>query len=153
MFKLLSVLAKTIPSIYYIVQLNIFVSETASNISDFWKTVFIYGVPSAIILSFLMYWFMWRDLIERQQSKEQDENESTMFTVKIQTLRMFRKYIPIAVVGMLLAVMFYNYKPYIISLSIDIGILYAWFLLGEALRIVDIGKKENKRIENKLKGS
>jgi hypothetical protein len=96
---------------------------------------------------------MWRDLIERQKSKEQDENESTMFTVKIQTLRMFRKYIPIAVVGILLAVMFYNYKPYIISLSIDIGILYAWFLLGEALRIVDIGKKENKRIENKLKGS
>lgn len=146
----MGLLFKIVPSIIYIVQLNLFVRDKASQISEFWKTVFMYGVPSVIVLGFLLYWFVFKDVLERQLSKEQDENESRLFTVNIQTTRMFRKYIPTVIIGILIALLFYFYKPYIILISIKAFILYMWFLLGEIFRIIDIGKKENKRNKEEL---
>jgi len=151
MLKFISWCLKIIPSIYYIYELNIFVRDTVSTISQFWKNNFMYGVPSAIILGFLMYWFVFRDLIIRQKAQEQFENEEKSFTVGTQTKRLFRVYIPIGVLGILVAVMFYQYKPYIILLSIKVGILFSLFVLGEIFRIISIGKDNNKKIVAKLK--
>jgi hypothetical protein len=90
--------------------------------------------------------------MERQLSKESDENESTIYTVHIQLKRMIRKYIPLALLGIVAGLMVYFYKPLIITLSIKIGLLYFWFLLGETFRIIDIGFRENKRNKKELKG-
>ena len=110
-----------------------------------------YGVPSAIILGFLMYWFVFRDLIIRQKAQEQFENEEKSFTVGTQTKRLFRVYIPIGIIGILIAVLFYQYKPYIILLSIKVGILFSLFVLGEVFRIISIGQQNNKAVVAKLK--
>lgn len=150
MVRVLGFCFKIIPSIYYIIQLNLFIRDTVSNISQFWKNIFMYGVPSVIILCFLLYIFVFRDIFERQISKEQDENESRLFTVKIQTARMFRKYIPTLIIGILVALLFYFYKPHIILISIKVFILYMWFLLGEIFRIIDIGTQDNLRNNEKL---
>ena len=111
-----------------------------------------YGVPSSLALGFLLYWFVFRDLVIRQKAQEQFENEEKAFTVGTQSKRLFRIFIPIGVIGIMVAMLFYMYKPYIILLSIKIGILYAWFILGEVLRIISIGSKNNKKIVAKLKG-
>ncbi len=151
MLKLFSWCAKIIPSVWYIYELNIFVRDTVADISPFWKSAFMYGVPSSLALGFLLYWFVFRDLIIRQKAQEQFENEEKAFTVGTQAKRLFRVFIPIGVLGIMLAMLFYFYKPYIILLSIKIGILYSWFILGEVLRIISIGAKNNKKIVAKLK--
>lgn len=151
MLKFLGWCCKIIPSLFYIYELNIFVRNTVADITPFWKFIFTYGIASFTILCFLLYWFVFRDLYIRQKAREQFENEEVSFTVGTQTKRMFRIFIPIGILGILVATLFYMYKPYIILLSIKIGILYAWFILGEILRIIDIGKQNNKKIVNKIK--
>jgi len=151
MLKFISWCLKIIPSIYYIYELNIFVRDTVADISTFWKNNLMYGIPSTLALGFLLYWFVFRDLIIRQKAQEQFENEEKAFTVGTQTKRLFRVFVPIGVIGILVGVMFYTYKPYIILLSIKVGILYALFILGEVMRIISIGSKNNKAVVAKLK--
>jgi hypothetical protein len=114
------------------------------------KNIFIYGVPSSILLGFILYFFIFKDTLIRQISKESDEDESRNYTVGIQLKRMIRKYIPLALIGIVTGLMVYFYKPVIVKLSIKIGLLYFWFLLGETFRIIDIGIKENKRNKKAL---
>jgi hypothetical protein len=114
------------------------------------KNIFIYGIPSSILLGVILYFFIFRDSLIRQKAKESDEDESRAYTVKIQLMRMIRRYIPLALLGIVTALMVYFYKPVIITLSIKIGLLYFWFLLGETFRIIDIGIKENKRNKKAL---
>jgi len=153
MLRLISFCCKTIPSIYYVYRLNIFVRDSFRGISSgFFKGLIIYGVPSFLILFTLMYFFVLKDSLERQKAKEQNENEERIYTLKIQSIRMFRKYMPLAVFGIICALMFYFYKPNIIALSIKLGVLYSWFLLGETFRIIDIGIKERKRMNKELEG-
>ena len=150
MLKFISWCLKIVPSVWYIYELNIFVRDTVADITPFWKSVFAYGIPSAVVLGFLLYFTLFRDLLIRQKAQEQFENEEKKWTVGVQTKRLFRVYMPLAFIGILLAMMFYLYKPYIILLSIKIGILYAWFILGEVIRIISIGKKNNQEIVKKL---
>ena len=86
----------------------------------------------------------------RQKAKESDEDESRAYTVGIQLKRMIRKYIPLALLGVVAGLMVYFYKPLIVTLSIKIGLLYWWFLLGEVCRIIDVGIRENKRNKKAL---
>ena len=152
MLKIISWGLKIVPSIYYTVELMIFIRNSFIGIeSNALKFGMVYVLPASLVLSVLLYFFFFRDVLERQLGKETDENESGLFTVKIQTRRMFRKYIPLAVLGILGAMLFYLYKPYIVAFSIKIGLLYAWFLLGEIFRIWHIGIQENKRTLKKLK--
>jgi hypothetical protein len=95
---------------------------------------------------------VFKDSLERQVSKEQDENESQNYTMTIQLRRMFRKYTLVTLLGIIGALLFYFYKPNIIALSIKVAILFSLFLLGEVFRIIDIGIKENKRTNKQLKG-
>jgi hypothetical protein len=141
-----------IPSVIYIVQLNVFVRDNFRGIgSTLIKNIFIYGIPSSILLGVILYFFIFRDSLIRQKAKESDEDESRAYTVKIQLIRMIRRYIPIALLGVVTGLMVYFYKPVIISLSIKIGLLYFWFLLGEVFRIIDVGIKENKRNKKELR--
>ena len=151
MLRAISWSLKIIPSVWYIYELNIFVRDTVSNITPFWKSAFAYGIPSAVILSFLLYFTLFKDLIDRQKAREQFENEEKSWQVKTQVIRLFRVYIPIGVLGAVVGAMFFLYKPYIILLSIKVGILYSWFILGELIRIIDIGRKNNKKIVKQLK--
>lgn len=151
MLRFISWLLKIVPSIYYVVELNLFIRDTLIDIPKFWKNVFAYGVPSLVIIGFLLYFTLFRDLYERQKAREQFENEEKAWTVKTQTIRMFRVYIPLGVVGGLIGALVYFYKPYIILLSIKVTILYAWFLLGEVFRIIWVGQKNNREIVRKLK--
>jgi hypothetical protein len=140
-----------IPSVIYIVQLNVFVRDNFRGIgSTLVKNIFIYGIPSSILLGVILYFFIFKDSLIRQKAKESDEDESRAYTVKIQLMRMIRRYIPLALVGIVAGLMVYFYKPVIVKLSIKIGLLYFWFLLGETFRIVDIGLKENKRNKKAL---
>jgi hypothetical protein len=140
-----------IPSVIYIVQLNIFVRTNFLGIgSNLIRNIFIYGIPSSILLGVILYFFIFKDSLIRQKAKESDEDESRAYTVKIQLMRMIRRYIPLALLGVVTALMVYFYKPVIITLSIKIGLLYFWFLLGETFRIIDIGIKENKRNKKAL---
>jgi hypothetical protein len=140
-----------IPSVIYIFQLNVFVRDNFRGIgSDLIRNIFIYGVPSSILLFAILYFFIFKDSLIRQKAKESDEDESRNYTVKIQLMRMIRKYIPLALLGVMTALLVYFYKPLIITLSIKIGLLYFWFLLGETCRIIDIGIKENKRMKKEL---
>ena len=151
MFRFLSWCLKIIPSVYYVIELNLFIRDTLIDIPKFWKNVFAYGVPSIILIGGLLYLTFFRDLYERQKAREQFENEEKAWTIKTQTLRMFRVYIPLGVIGALIGALAYFYKPYIILLSIKVGILYAWFLLGEVFRIIWVGQRNNKEIVKKLK--
>jgi Na+/H+ antiporter NhaD/arsenite permease-like protein len=153
MFKFLGFGAKIIPSIIYAIQLIVYVRDSFISIPEWLKFVILYVIPFIVILGTLLYIFVFRDAYERQVSKEQDENESQNYTMTIQLRRMFRKYLLITVIGILGTLLFYFYKPNIIALSIKVAYLFAFFLLGELLRIVDIGRKENKRNDKKeLKG-
>jgi hypothetical protein len=93
---------------------------------------------------------VFKDSLERQVSKEQDENESQNYTMTIQLRRMFRKYTLVTVIGIIGALLFYFYKPNIIAVSINVALLFTLFLVGEIFRIVDIGRKENKRNKKAL---
>jgi hypothetical protein len=151
LFKFIGFCLKTIPSVVYIYQLNIFVRDNFRGIgSTLIKNIFIYGIPSSILLGVILYFFIFKDSLIRQKAKESDEDESRAYTVKIQLMRMIRRYIPLALLGIVTGLMVYFYKPVIVSLSIKIGLLYFWFLLGETFRIVDIGLKENKRNKKAL---
>jgi ABC-type molybdate transport system permease subunit len=153
MFKFIGFCLKVVPSVVYIVQLNVFVRDNFRGIgSQTIKNIFIYGVPSSILLGVILYFFIFKDSLIRQKAKESDEDESRAYTVGIQLKRMIRKYIPLALLGIVAGLMVYFYKPLIITLSIKIGLLYFWFLLGETFRIIDIGLRENKRNKKELKG-
>ena len=151
MFKFIGFCLKVIPSIVYIFQLNIFVRDNFRGIGSVAiKNTFIYGVPSSILLFAILYFFIFKDSMIRQRAKESDEDESRLYTVGIQLKRMIRKYIPLALLGIVAGLMVYFYKPIIINLSIKIGLLYFWFLLGEVFRLVDVGITENKRNKKEL---
>ena len=151
MFRFVSWCLKIIPSVYYVIELNIFIRDTLVDIPKFWKNVFAYGVPSIILMGGLLYLTFFRDLYIRQKAREQFENEEKQWSVKTQTLRMFRVYIPLGIIGALIGALFWFYKPYIITLSIKLAILYLWFLLGEVFRIIWVGQRNNKEIVKKIK--
>lgn len=152
MLKLLSWLLKVVPSIYYIVELNIFLYKWFMGIQWVWlKIALIVSVPSLTLLGVILWFTTFKDILERQLGKETDENESRNFTVEIQTKRMIRKYTTAVVGGITGAILYLYYKANIFALVFSIAIIFSLFLLGEILRIVDIGKKENKKIVEKLK--
>ena len=152
MFKVFGFGLKIVPSIWYVVKLIIYVRDSFINIPEWLKFTILYIIPFATILGVLLYIFVFKDAYERQVSKEQDENESQKYTMKIQLRRMFRKYTLITLLGIIGALLFYFYKPNIIALTIKVALLFVGFLSGEVCRIIDIGIRENKRTNKQLKG-
>jgi Na+/melibiose symporter-like transporter len=152
MFKLFGFGAKIVPSIIYVIKLIIYVRDSFIGIPEWLKFIIMYVIPFVTILGTLLYIFVFKDAYERQTSKEQDENESQKYTMKIQLRRMFRKYTLITLLGIIGALLFYFYKPNIIQLTINVALLFGLFLLGEVFRIVDIGIRENNRTNKELKG-
>jgi Flp pilus assembly protein TadB len=151
MFKVISFLMKTIPAFYYTFQLNVFVRDAFRSIEQQWLiNLFIYGVPSALILGGILYFLLFRDALIRQKAKESDEDESRLYTVGIQSKRMVRKYFPLGVLGMIAFLVYWFYKPILVALVIRIVIIYVWFLLGEMFRILSIAREENKRSKKAL---
>ena len=150
MLKFISWCLKIVPSIYYVVELNLFVRDTVSEITPFWKSVIGYGIPSFVIIGFLLYFTFFRDMLIRVKAQEQYENEEKKYTVGTQTKRMFRVYIPVGLLGGIIGAITYFYKPYIILLTIKLAVVYAYFILGEVIRIISIGKKNNQEIVKKL---
>jgi Na+/H+ antiporter NhaD/arsenite permease-like protein len=150
MFKLIGFGLKIIPSIYYVVKLILYVRDSFIGIPEWLKFIILYVIPFVIIVGGLLYIFVFKDSLERQVSKEQDENESQNYTMTIQLRRMFRKYTLVTVIGIIGALLFYFYKPNIIAVSINVALLFTLFLVGEIFRIVDIGRKENKRNKKAL---
>jgi Na+/H+ antiporter NhaD/arsenite permease-like protein len=150
MFKLIGFGLKIIPSIYYVVKLILYVRDSFIGIPEWLKFIILYVIPFVTITGFLLYIFVFKDSYERQVSKEQDENESQNYTMTIQLRRMFRKYTLITFLGIIGTLLFYFYKPNIILLAIKVAWLFTLFLLGEIFRIVDIGRKENKRNKKAL---
>jgi uncharacterized membrane protein YdjX (TVP38/TMEM64 family) len=128
----------------------VYVRDSFIGIPEWLKFIILYVIPFVIIVGGLLYIFVFKDSLERQISKEQDENESQNYTMHIQLRRMFRKYTLITLLGIIGGLLFYFYKPNIITLTIKVAILFILFLLGELVRIVDIGKKENKRNKKAL---
>ena len=151
MLKFISFCLKVIPSIWYIVQMNLFVWETVSNMPQWLKIGLTYGLTSFLGLGVLLYFTVIRDKLIRQKAREQFENEEVAFTSKVQTIRMFRVYIPIGLIGLVVAIIFYFYKPFIILLCIKLAVIYCCFIGGEIARVWNIGIKENKKIVAKLK--
>ncbi|WBK39986.1 hypothetical protein [PinkBerry-associated phage LS06-2018-MD08] len=151
MLKLFSWGFKTIPSIWYIVKMNLFIWETVSTMPRWLKVSLTYGLSSFLVLSVLLYFTYFRDKLIRQKAREQYENEESDFTVKVQTIRMFRIYILIGLISLIVAMIFYFYKPYFILLFIKLAIIFCWFIAGEIVRIISIGKANNKEIVKKLK--
>jgi hypothetical protein len=144
---------KTIPAFYYTFQLNVFVRDAFRSVEQQWLiNLFIYGVPSALILGGIFYFILFKDALIRQKAKESDEDESRLYTAGIQTKRMTRKYFPLGVLGIIAFLVYWFYKPILVALTIRIVIIYVWFLLGELFRIWDIAIKENKRNKKELKG-
>jgi Na+/H+ antiporter NhaD/arsenite permease-like protein len=150
MLKLIGFCLKIVPSIYYVVKLIVYVRDSFIGIPEWLKFIILYVIPFVIIVGGLLYIFVFRDAYERQVSKEQDENESQNYTMTIQLRRMFRKYTLITLLGIIGGLLFYFYKPNIITLTIKVAILFILFLLGELVRIWDIGRKENKRNKKAL---
>jgi Na+/H+ antiporter NhaD/arsenite permease-like protein len=150
LFKLAGVSLKVIPSIVYAIKLILYVRDSFIGIPEWLKFIILYVIPFVTIVGFLLYLFLFKDGYERQISKEQDENESQNYTMQIQSRRMFRKYTLITFLGIIGTLLFYFYKPNIISLAIKVAYLFILFLLGETCRIIDIGRKENKRNKKAL---
>jgi Na+/H+ antiporter NhaD/arsenite permease-like protein len=150
MLKLIGFCLKIVPSIYYVIKLIVYVRDSFIGIPEWLKFIILYVIPFVIIVGVLLYIFVFKDSLERQISKEQDENESQNYTMQIQLRRMFRKYTIITFLGIIGGLLFYFYKPNIITLTIKVAILFILFLLGELIRIVDIGRKENKRNKKAL---
>jgi hypothetical protein len=152
MFKLFGFGLKIVPSIWYTIKLILYVRDSFIGIPEWLKFVILYVIPFATVLGFLLYIFVFKDGYQRQISKEQDEDESHDYTMKIQSRRMLRKYTLITILGIIGTLLFYFYKPNIIALSIKVALLFVLFLSGEVCRIIDIGIKENKRTNKQLKG-
>jgi Na+/H+ antiporter NhaD/arsenite permease-like protein len=150
MLKLIGFGWKIVPSIIYVIKLIVYVRDSFIGIPEWLKFIILYVIPFVIIVGGLLYIFVFRDAYERQVSKEQDENESQNYTMTIQLRRMFRKYTLVTVIGIIAALLFYFYKPNIIAVSINVALLFTLFLVGEIFRIVDIGRKENKRNKKAL---
>jgi Na+/H+ antiporter NhaD/arsenite permease-like protein len=150
MFKLIGFGLKIVPSIIYAIKLIVYVRDSFIGIPEWLKFIILYVIPFITIVGFLLYIFVFKDGYERQISKEQDENESQNYTMTIQLRRMFRKYTLITLLGIIGALLFYFYKPNVIALTINVALLFALFLLGECFRIIDIGRKENKRNKKAL---
>jgi Na+/H+ antiporter NhaD/arsenite permease-like protein len=150
MLKLIGFGLKIVPSIWYVIKLIVYVRDSFIGIPEWLKFIILYVIPFVIIVGGLLYIFVFKDSLERQVSKEQDENESQNYTMTIQLRRMFRKYTLVTVIGIIGALLFYFYKPNIIAVSINVALLFTLFLVGEIFRIVDIGRKENKRNKKAL---
>jgi Na+/H+ antiporter NhaD/arsenite permease-like protein len=150
MLKLIGFGWKIVPSIIYVIKLILYVRDSFIGIPEWLKFIILYVIPFVSIVGVLLYIFVFRDAYERQVSKEQDENESQNYTMTIQLRRMFRKYTLVTVIGIIAALLFYFYKPNIIAVSINVALLFTLFLVGEIFRIVDIGRKENKRNKKAL---
>ena len=153
MLNFISFSFKTIPAFYFTYRLNIFARDAFRLIEHQWvRGLLTYGSFSALVLGTILYIVIFRDALERQLGKETDENESRLYSAEIQSKRMFRKYIPFGIVGIIAFLIYWFYKPLLMALAIRIAIIYGSFILGELVRIWDIARKENKRNKDKLKG-
>jgi hypothetical protein len=151
MLNALSFLCKTLPAFYFTYRLNIFARDAFRLIEHQWvKGLITYGSFSALVLGVILYFLIFRDAMTRQQAKESDEDESRLYTAEIQTKRMFRKYFPLGIVGIIAFVIYLLYKPLLVALAFRVSVIYAFFILGEFIRIWDLAIKENKRNKKAL---